>query len=154
MWLIETLQCLFVSCSSQINSESLASSVNINRSSGHNYSSIPVVCWHGVNDDAKSCDMIFRTLSEDVYTLSIQIGESLEVDKYNSVFMEMMEQVFFSYEVTLSITHSDVFLMSLISLSCLFHVSLVSCLFAPLLFLMPSTSTSSKIIKYVLVSKN
>lgn len=37
--------------------------------------------------------MIFRTLSEDVYTLSIQIGESLEVDKYNSVFMEMMEQV-------------------------------------------------------------
>ena len=57
--------------------------------------------------------MIFRTLSEDVYTLSIQIGESLEVDKYNSVFMEMMEQVFFSYEVTLSITHSDVFLMSL-----------------------------------------
>jgi len=93
MWLIETLQCLFVSCSSPRNSESLASSVNINRSSGHNYSSIPVVCWHGVNDDAKSCDMIFRTLSEDVYTLSIQIGESLEVDKYNSVFMEMMEQV-------------------------------------------------------------
>ena len=37
--------------------------------------------------------MIFRTLPEDVYTLSIQIGESLEADKYNSVFMEMMEQV-------------------------------------------------------------
>ena len=84
---------MFLTCSNSGSNdgESLAS-LNVNRSSYSN-SSVPVVCWHGVNDDAKSCDMIFRTLPEDVYTLSIQIGDSLEADKYNSVFMEMMEQV-------------------------------------------------------------
>ena len=53
----------------------------------------PVVCWHGFNDDSDSCAGILSTIPGDVYTLSIRLGESLEEDKYNSVFRGMMEQV-------------------------------------------------------------
>ena len=52
-----------------------------------------MVCWHGVNDDSQSCDQVFLTLPNDTYTLSVQIGDSLEEDKYNSVFMDMISQV-------------------------------------------------------------
>ena len=53
----------------------------------------PVVCWHGFNDDSDSCAGILSTLPADVYTLSIRLGETLEEDKYNSVFQGIMEQV-------------------------------------------------------------
>ena len=53
----------------------------------------PVVCWHGFNDDSDSCAGLLSTIPGDVYTLSIRLGESLEEDKYNSVFRGMMEQV-------------------------------------------------------------
>ena len=87
MWLVESLSrlsCLFLTCTrvEKSNARDFANS-----------SSLPLVCWHGVNDDATSCDQVFQTLSNDTYTLSIQIGDSLEADKYNSVFMGMMEQV-------------------------------------------------------------
>ena len=87
MWLVESLSrlsCLFLTCTR------LESS---NASDYTNSSSLPLVCWHGVNDDAQSCDQVFQTLPNDTYTLSIQIGDSLEADKYNSVFLGMMEQV-------------------------------------------------------------
>ena len=54
---------------------------------------LSVVCWHGFNDDSESCNGILSTIPGDVYTLSIRLGESLEEDKYNSVFRGMMEQV-------------------------------------------------------------
>ena len=53
----------------------------------------PVVCWHGVNDDSDSCAGLLSTIPGDVYTLSIRLGQTLEEDKYNSVFRGMMEQV-------------------------------------------------------------
>ena len=46
-----------------------------------------------VNDNAASCDQVFATLPNETYTLAIQLGNTLEADKYNSVFMGMMEQV-------------------------------------------------------------
>ena len=46
-----------------------------------------------VNDNAASCDEVFATLPNETYTLAIQLGDTLEADKYNSVFMGMMEQV-------------------------------------------------------------
>ena len=55
--------------------------------------SLPVVCWHGINDNARSCDMIFAALNSSTETLSIQVGDSLEADKYNSIFMGMLDQV-------------------------------------------------------------
>ena len=56
---------------------------------------IPVVCWHGINDNSESCKTVFSTLPNGTYTLSIQIGDTLEADQYNSVFMDMMDQVHF-----------------------------------------------------------
>ena len=89
MWLVDTLSCLLVTCST---SESdIHNNVNITRADND---SLPVVCWHGVNDNSDSCNMVFNTLPDDIITVSIQIGDSLESDKYNSVFMGMMEQVF------------------------------------------------------------
>ena len=46
-----------------------------------------------VNDNAASCDQVFASLPNETYTLAIQLGDTLEADKYNSVFMGMMEQV-------------------------------------------------------------
>ena len=46
-----------------------------------------------VNDNAASCDQVFATLPNETYSLAIQLGDTLEADKYNSVFMGMMEQV-------------------------------------------------------------
>ena len=59
----------------------------------------PVVCWHGFNDDSDSCAGLLSTLPEDVYTLSIRLGDTLEADKYNSVFRGMMEQVDLGCEI-------------------------------------------------------
>ena len=86
MWLVETLSrlsCLFLTCTSTNKSDETI----------FNNSTLPVVCWHGVNDDSQSCDQVFQTLPNDTYTLSVQIGDSLEEDKYNSVFMDMISQV-------------------------------------------------------------
>ena len=59
----------------------------------------PVVCWHGFNDDSDSCAGLLSTLPEDVYTVSIRLGDSLEADRYDSVFSGMMEQVRAGYEI-------------------------------------------------------
>ena len=83
MWLLDSLSCLLLSCP---DSGPLTPS---QRSSART----PVVCWHGVNDDADSCAGLLSTLPTDVYTVSIRLGQSLEQDKYNSVFLGMMEQV-------------------------------------------------------------
>ena len=94
MWLVDSLSCLFLSCSSSsiktnshtVNDENFLKSENF---SAHP----PVVCWHGINDNSESCKTVFSTLPNGTYTLSIQIGVTLEADQYNSVFMDMMDQV-------------------------------------------------------------
>ena len=80
---------------------------------------LPVVCWHGINDDARSCDMIFATLNSSTETLSIQVrhnhhhhyhdsdhqvGDTLEADKYNSIFMGMMDQVSIIIIIIMTVT--------------------------------------------------
>ena len=85
MWIVDTLTCLLTSCSPASTQENSPVPL-IN-------DSLPVVCWHGVNDDARSCDMIFAALNSSTETLSIQVGDSLEADKYNSIFMGMLDQV-------------------------------------------------------------
>ena len=85
MWLLDTLSCLLLSCpSTERTSE---------RTLERTLDKTPVVCWHGVNDDADSCSGLLSTLPSDVYTVSVQLGQSLEQDKYNSVFLGMMDQV-------------------------------------------------------------
>merc|ERR1712154_27269 len=59
-------------------------------------SSLPVVCWHGVNDNAQSCNGPFNTIKQtipDVYTLAIMIGDNLEQDELNSVLMKANTQI-------------------------------------------------------------
>ena len=90
MWLVDTLTCLLTSCSpANIMDDSPVTLLNEEATSD----SLPVVCWHGVNDNARSCDMIFAALNSSTETLSIQVGDSLEADKYNSIFMGMLDQV-------------------------------------------------------------
>ena len=90
MWLVDTLTCLLTSCSPTNIRERPVTTMAVKVD---NYvDKLPVVCWHGINDDARSCDMIFATLNN-TQTLSIQIGDTLEADKYNSVFMAMIDQV-------------------------------------------------------------
>ena len=90
MWLVETLTCLLTSCVPKNIRERPVTTMAVKVD---NYvDKLPVVCWHGINDDARSCDMIFATLNN-TQTLSIQIGDTLEADKYNSVFMAMIDQV-------------------------------------------------------------
>jgi len=58
--------------------------------------SLPVVCWHGVNDNAQSCNGPFNTIRQtipDVYTLAIMIGDNLEQDEFNSVLMKANTQI-------------------------------------------------------------
>jgi len=58
--------------------------------------SLPVVCWHGVNDNAQSCNGPFNTIKQtipDVYTLAIMIGDNLEEDLTNSVLMKADTQI-------------------------------------------------------------
>jgi len=56
----------------------------------------PVVCWHGVNDNANSCTTPLNVVKEaapDTYTLSVMIGDDLEMDTANSVLMKANDQV-------------------------------------------------------------
>ena len=90
MWLVDTLTCLLMSCSpANIMDDSPVTLLNEEAISDN----LPVVCWHGINDNARSCDMIFAALNSSTETLSIQVGDSLEADKYNSIFMGMIDQV-------------------------------------------------------------
>jgi len=60
------------------------------------WSSLPVVCWHGVNDNAQSCNGPFNTIKQtipDVYTLAIMIGDNLDQDTANSVLMRADTQI-------------------------------------------------------------
>ena len=94
MWLVDTLTCLLMSCApANIRVSSEEAAVNNQNVTSDNRDGLPVVCWHGVNDDARSCDMIFSTLNSSRETLSIQVGDTLEADKYNSIFMGMLDQV-------------------------------------------------------------
>ena len=107
MWLLDTLSCLLLSCpSTEKTSE---------RTLERTLDKTPVVCWHGVNDDADSCSGLLSTLPSDVYTVSVQLGQSLEQDKYSSVFLGMMDQVKAGCEllagdprVSASFTRSDI----------------------------------------------
>ena len=87
---MDTLSCLLVTCSSDNTEDVSDNIVNITRGDNDSW---PVVCWHGVNDNSDSCNTVFNTLPDDIITVSVQIGDTLESDKYNSVFMNMMEQV-------------------------------------------------------------
>ena len=92
MWLVDTLTCLLMSCSpANIMDDSPVTLLNEEAVTISDI--LPVVCWHGINDDARSCDMIFAALNSSTETLSIQVGDSLEADKYNSIFMGMIDQV-------------------------------------------------------------
>merc|ERR1712215_329056 len=58
--------------------------------------STPVLCWHGVNDNANSCTTPLNVVKEaapDTYTLSVMIGDDLEMDTANSVLMRANDQV-------------------------------------------------------------
>ena len=68
--------------------------------------SLPVVCWHGVNDNANSCNAPIREAREeipDLYAvkvgpagatgLQVMIGEDLAMDEANSVLMRANDQV-------------------------------------------------------------
>eukprot|EP00091_Calanus_sinicus_P009782 TRINITY_DN22741_c0_g1_i1.p1 TRINITY_DN22741_c0_g1~~TRINITY_DN22741_c0_g1_i1.p1 ORF type:complete len:279 (-),score=68.94 TRINITY_DN22741_c0_g1_i1:161-997(-) len=65
-------------------------------------SSTPVICWHGVNDNANSCSTPLRVVKEsipDVYTLKVMIGDDLEMDTANSVLMRASDQVSYVCDV-------------------------------------------------------
>jgi len=58
--------------------------------------SLPVVCWHGVNDNANSCNAPIREAREeipDLYAVKVMIGEDLAMDEANSVLMRANDQV-------------------------------------------------------------
>ena len=92
MWLVDTLTCLLMSCSPASLQDGSPVTLS-NEEAVTTSDSLPVVCWHGINDDARSCNMIFTALNSSIETLSIQVGDSLEADKYNSIFMGMLNQV-------------------------------------------------------------
>ena len=81
-------------------------------------SPVPVVCWHGVNDNARrfqfyqfwcqskyhycnglscsSCDGALnhiKQINPDVYTVALMIGDDLDMDTTNSVLMKANDQV-------------------------------------------------------------
>ena len=69
MWLVDTLTCLFMSCApAHIERSPVTTSMGEDVTSD----ALPVVCWHGINDDSRSCDMIFASLNS-TETLSIQV---------------------------------------------------------------------------------
>ena len=57
----------------------------------------PTVCWHGVNDHANSsCSALLKVVDDvmpGVFTMSIKIGDSLQMDTMNSVLMSASDQV-------------------------------------------------------------
>lgn len=57
---------------------------------------VPIVTWHGVNDNANSCngmiDEIKKTIP-DVHVLNVMIGEDMTEDEYNSILMHSNDQV-------------------------------------------------------------
>lgn len=58
--------------------------------------SLPLVCWHGIEYDSRNCDIPVRVAKEaipDLYAVKVQIGESYELDKANSVLMRTSDQV-------------------------------------------------------------
>lgn len=64
--------------------------------------STPVVCWHGVNDNARSCSSPLSVVKEsipDAYTLAVMIGDDLEMDTANSILMKSNDQVSYVCEM-------------------------------------------------------
>ena len=58
--------------------------------------SLPVVCWHGVNDNADSCNGplgAVAAVQPDIHTVRVMIGDSLQADTANSVLMRANDQV-------------------------------------------------------------
>jgi len=58
--------------------------------------SLPVVCWHGVNDNAASCNGPISHIQEsipDLYSVSVMIGDNLDMDTANSVLMKADDQI-------------------------------------------------------------
>merc|ERR1712241_2689 len=67
--------------------------------------STPVLCWHGVNDNANSCSTPLSVVQDsipDVYTVSVMIGEDLEMDTANSILMKATDQVSYVCDVIAS----------------------------------------------------
>ena len=80
----------------------------------------PVICWHGVNDNANrsdiqrvktykatacsyfSCSTPLRVVADnipDTYTLSVMIGEDLAMDTANSILMTASDQISYVCDV-------------------------------------------------------
>merc|ERR1712223_1393306 len=64
--------------------------------------SLPILCWHGVNDNANSCNGPINAAREeipDVYAVKVQIGEDLAMDEANSILMRANDQVAYVCDV-------------------------------------------------------
>merc|ERR1711990_1400559 len=60
--------------------------------------SLPILCWHGVNDNANSCNSPISVAREeipDLYAVKVQIGDDLAMDEANSILMRANDQVSF-----------------------------------------------------------
>jgi len=58
--------------------------------------SLPILCWHGVNDNANSCNSPISVAREeipDLYAVKVQIGDDLAMDEANSILMRANDQV-------------------------------------------------------------
>merc|ERR1712223_209975 len=63
---------------------------------------LPILCWHGVNDNANSCNGPINAAREeipDVYAVKVQIGEDLAMDEANSILMRANDQVAYVCDV-------------------------------------------------------
>jgi len=81
------IQCYIFSCSTPPTSTIITNNTT---------STLPLVTWHGFNDDADSCTGLIDTVVGVVpglYVRNVMVGDTMEEDKFNSVFMQMNEQV-------------------------------------------------------------
>ena len=67
--------------------------------------------------------MIFAALNSSTETLSIQVGDSLEADKYNSIFLGMLDQVTQSHQHIIIMTKAF-FIIIIILQQCSFSLLL------------------------------
>ena len=64
--------------------------------------SLPLVLWHGVNDNAASLEPIVQRLQAaipGVYIHNLMIGSDNDMDKFNSVFMDPHKQLDYACSV-------------------------------------------------------
>merc|ERR1711909_223440 len=54
---------------------------------------VPIVTWHGVNDNANSCNGMINEIKKtlpDVHVLNVKIGEDTTEDEYNSILIHAL----------------------------------------------------------------